>query len=75
LDAPIREHDVVVLLRGLPEEGLAAGRSGTAVYVHRGGIAFEVEFPNPAGRPRFIVATVAAEDLRRVGPGTGGASP
>ena len=40
----IRELDIVALVRDLPEEGLAAGQTGTVVFVHGGDEAFEVEF-------------------------------
>lgn len=62
----IREHDGVVLLRDLPEAGLLAGSTGVAVFAHKRGEAFEVEFPNPAGAPRFLVATVYADDLLKL---------
>jgi hypothetical protein len=40
----IKELDVVVLTSDLPEHGLKRGDIGTAVLVHGGGAAFEVEF-------------------------------
>lgn len=40
----IRELDAVVLTCDLPEHGLERGDVGTAVLVHDGGAAFEVEF-------------------------------
>jgi len=40
----IHELDAVALTGDLPEHGLACGDVGTAVLVHDGGKAFEVEF-------------------------------
>ena len=40
----IKELDVVALTSDLPEHGLKRGDIGTAVLVHGGGAAFEVEF-------------------------------
>ncbi len=40
----IKEHDRIVLLKDLPEDGLQAGDVGTVVHIHRQGEAFEVEF-------------------------------
>ena len=40
----IKEHDRVVLLKDVTDEGLKAGDVGTVVHVYRHGEAFEVEF-------------------------------
>jgi len=40
----ISELDPVALLADIPQEGLKAGQTGTVVYVHDGGDAYEVEF-------------------------------
>ena len=40
----IKELDAVVLTCDLPEHSLKRGDVGTAVLVHGGGAAFEVEF-------------------------------
>jgi hypothetical protein len=42
----INEHDVVVLLRDMPDANLVAGETGTVVHVYPGdpAPAFEVEF-------------------------------
>ena len=40
----IKELDAVALTCDLPEHGLVRGDVGTAVLVHGGGEAFEVEF-------------------------------
>jgi len=52
----LNELDVVALVLPLPEHGLPVGQTGTIVYVHRGGEAYEVEFPLTPRRS--IVATV-----------------
>lgn len=60
----IHELDIVALARDMPEEGLTAGQTGTAVYVHNQGEAFEVEF---ILKPRrIIVATVERDDLLKL---------
>ena len=62
----IEEHDIVVLTRDLPEEHLLAGDSGTVVFVHIGGKAFEVEFTTLAG-DTIAVVTIEAADVRPAG--------
>lgn len=64
----IREHDCVVLLDNLADDGLVAGDVGTVVHIHRGGQAFEVEFATFSGRT-VAVTTVMANKVRAVGPG------
>lgn len=54
----INELDVVALTRDLPEHGLVRGDVGTAVLVHGGGVAFEVEF---AGYDGHTVALLTLE--------------
>ena len=61
----INEHDCAVLTRDLPEEGLLAGDVGTVVHIHRGGVAYEVEFLTLTGQT-VAVATVLASGLRPV---------
>ena len=64
MDDAINELDIVALLKDLPEEGLVAGQTGTVVFVHQGGRAFEVEF---IARPRkSIVATVTPDQLLKL---------
>jgi hypothetical protein len=61
---PLRELAIVALLRDLPELGLRAGQTGTVVYVHNAGEAFEVELPL---QPRkSAVETVDAADLLKL---------
>jgi len=62
----IAEHDMVALLNDLPEESLRRGDIGTVVLVHNDGEAFEVEFPNRAGKPRYVVVTVNQEQLLKL---------
>lgn len=60
-----KEHDCAVLTADLPEEGLLAGDVGTIVHVHKGGVAYEVEFITLTGRTVAVV-TVEASHLRPV---------
>jgi hypothetical protein len=62
----IKEHDCVVLTKSLRGENLEAGDVGTVVHIHRGGVAYEVEFVTFAGSP-VAVATVEASAVRPVG--------
>lgn len=70
MDKNIGEHDSVALMRDLPDNQLVAGDSGVVVYVYKNDHAFEVEFSNPAGTPRFLVVTVEAADLLKLQPRT-----
>ena len=62
----IKEHDRIVLKAALPAEGLEAGDVGTVVHIHKGGVAYEVEFVTLAG-DTIAVATVEAAQVRPVG--------
>ena len=62
----IKEHDCVVLTADLPGENLKAGDVGTVVHIHKGGVAYEVEFVTLAGET-IAVATVEAAQVRPVG--------
>jgi hypothetical protein len=55
---PIPELAAVALTCDLPEHGLMCGDVGTAVLVHGGGAAFEVEF---VGYDGHIVALLTLE--------------
>jgi hypothetical protein len=68
MDKSIREHDAVVLLHDLPGTPFVAGDSGIVVYSYADAPAYEVEFANPDGNPRFLVQTVKAEDLLKLQP-------
>ena len=62
--APYQEHDVVVTRAAIWSEGhiYPSGSSGTIVYVHDGGAAFEVEFASPSP----VVVTLEQSDLGEV---------
>ncbi len=61
----IKEHECVVLTADLPDERLEAGDVGTVVHIHKGGVAYEVEFMTLDGHT-VAVATVASDQLRPV---------
>jgi hypothetical protein len=63
----IKEHDCVVLTAALPAESLEAGDVGTVVHLHKGGVAYEVEFVTLAGAT-IAIATVEARNVRPIGP-------
>ena len=63
----IKEHDRVVLAQGIPSDGLEAGDVGTVVYVHGGGIGYEVEFVTLDGSISRVVE-VTSEQVRAVSP-------
>ena len=60
-----KEHDCVVLTASLLKEGLLAGDVGTVVHIHKGGVAYEVEFITLTGRT-VAVTTVEETQLRSV---------
>jgi hypothetical protein len=55
------EHDSIVLLQDLPEDGLKAGDIGTVVHVHKGGAGYEVEFMTLAGETVAVVTLLPAQ--------------
>ena len=61
----IKEHDCVVLMSDIPDEGLKAGDVGAVVHIHGDGAAYEVEFVTLTGRT-VAVATVRPSQLRPV---------
>lgn len=61
----IAEHERIVLISDLPEDGLEAGDVGTVVFVHGQGQAYEVEFLTLSGST-VAVATVSANQVRPV---------
>jgi hypothetical protein len=61
----IIEHDCVVLTADLPGEKLKTGDVGTVIHIHKGGVAYEVEFTTLDGRT-LTVATVESNKLRPV---------
>ena len=62
----MREMDLIVLTRDLPDRDLRAGDIGTIVMVHRGGTGYEVEFSTLGGQTLAVV-TLPAGDVRPVG--------
>jgi hypothetical protein len=68
MDKTIRENDAIALLQDLPGTPFVAGDTGVVVYVYGNAPAYEVEFANPAGKPRFLVVTVQAMDLLKLQP-------
>lgn len=57
MNADIKLLDVVELLEGIPEEGLAAGAKGTVVEVYKTpNLAYEVEFCNACGETIAMLA-------------------
>jgi hypothetical protein len=61
----IKEHDRVVLLKDVPQQGLKAGDVGTVVHIYRHGKAFEVEFMTLDGKTVAIV-TLPASHVRTI---------
>ena len=61
----IEEHDRIILLKDLPEDGLQAGDVGTVVHIHRQGEAFEVEFMTLDGGTVAVV-TLLSSQIRAV---------
>lgn len=62
---PLRELDLAALRVDLPAHGLIAGDVGTVVLVHRGGVAYEVEFTTADGQT-VVVETLSAEQVEPV---------
>lgn len=58
----IKEHDLVVLRRNLPERSLEVGAVGVAVEVYPDG-SLEVEFVNAAGETLGVI-TLGSADVR-----------
>lgn len=61
----MKDLDLVVLTRDVPEAKLARGDVGTVVMVHRGRQAFEVEFTTFTGTTLATV-TLCPADVRPV---------
>jgi hypothetical protein len=62
----IREHDRVVLVAAVTDEGLVAGDVGTVIHLYRDGQAYEVEFTTLEGKTAAVV-TLEASQVRPVG--------
>ena len=63
--ATIKEHDSIVLLQDLFEDGLKAGGIGTVVHVHKDGSGYEVEFMTLAGETVAVI-TLLPTQLRPI---------
>lgn len=61
-----KEHDYVVLTRDLPGNNLMQGDVGTAVHIHAGEAAFEVQFATLIGET-MAVLTLQSNQCRPVG--------
>ena len=61
----IKEHDRIVLLKDLPEDGLQSGDVGTVIHIHRQGEAFEIEFMTLDGGTVAVV-TLLSSQIRAV---------
>jgi hypothetical protein len=61
----IREHEMVVLTRDVPEHQLQSGDVGAVVHVYENGKAFEVEFVTGSGQT-LAVETFQPGDIRPV---------
>ena len=59
----LKELDAVMLVRDLPENGLARGDVGTIVASHRDGEGYEVEFVSSLG-DTLALLTLAPADVR-----------
>lgn len=57
----IKEHDCIVLLQDLPEDGLKADDIGTVVHIHKGGTGYEVEFMTLAGDTVAVVTLLPGQ--------------
>ncbi|GIV14999.1 MAG: hypothetical protein KatS3mg022_0434 [Armatimonadota bacterium] len=64
----MKEHDLVVLTRDIPEHGLQRGDVGVVVYCYAGGEAYEVEFVAADGRT-VAVLTLGKGEVRPMGQG------
>ncbi len=61
----IKEHERVVLKKGIPDQGLKTGDVGTVVHIYTKGEAFEVEFLTLHGET-VAIATLNASQVRPV---------
>jgi hypothetical protein len=64
----VREHEVVVLTRDVPEHKLRAGDVGAVVHVYDNQSAYEVEFVTGSGQT-LAVASLSPNDIRALGEG------
>ena len=59
----IKEHEIVVLKKAVPSEGLELGDVGTVVHAYSNGQAYEVEFMAIDGKTATVV-TLEATQIR-----------
>jgi hypothetical protein len=59
----IQELDIVSLTHDIPEESLKKGDTGTVVYCHGNGAAFEVEFIDSDGMTIAVLTLEPSEIL------------
>ncbi|MGC8783607.1 MAG: DUF4926 domain-containing protein [Armatimonadota bacterium] len=59
----MKEHDLVVLTRDVPDCGLQQGDVGVIVHCYAGGSAYEVEFVAADGRT-VAVLTLNEDEVR-----------
>lgn len=59
----MKEHELVILTRALPEHQLEAGDIGTVVCIYENEKAFEVEFAAGSG-DSIAVVTLEPKDIR-----------
>lgn len=57
----MRELDLIVLLKDLPEEGLKRGAVGTIVFVPRSEEGYEVEFTDDSGDTIGVVSLTPSQ--------------
>jgi len=62
----MKEHDVVVLRRDLPEHRLLQGDMGAIVYIYGEHEAYEVEFVAGSGETVALL-TLEPSDIRELG--------
>ena len=59
----LKELDIAILTRDLPERGLRRGDMGTVVLVHQRGAAYEIEFTTLRA-DTLAVITLPADAIR-----------
>ena len=61
----VRELDLIVTTRDIPERGIVAGDIGTVVHIYPGREGVEVEFVDGKGST-VAVETIAMSDVRPI---------
>ncbi len=57
----IKEHDRIVLLKNIPDEGLQSGDVGTVIHIYNGNKAFEIEFMTLNGHTVTVVTLLSSQ--------------